>query len=121
MVVVSALYHPHKTFYNESSMHRSHRSIWWLIIGISGVSALAWFANTYTPDSWQRITLFFALITIISTSLLLYFLNNVRHIFLITGGMLILLLLRLLGLREIIYPLLLIASLLSLELMLRKR
>ncbi len=102
-------------------MHRPHRSVWWLIIGISGISALAWYANTHTPDSWQMIALFFVLATIIVLSLLLYFLNNVRHVFLITGGMLILLLLRLLGLREIIYPLLLIASLLSLELMLRKR
>lgn len=102
-------------------MVRPHRSVWWLVIGISGISALAWFANTYTPDSWQKIASFFALITVILTSLLLYFLNNVRHILLITGGMLVLLILRLVGLREIIYPLLLVASLLSLELMLRKR
>ncbi|MBI3342824.1 hypothetical protein HY032_01585 [Candidatus Gottesmanbacteria bacterium] len=102
-------------------MVHPRRSVWWLIIGISSISALAWFANTYTPDSWQRITMFFALITVILTSLLLYFLNNVRHILLMAGGLLVILLLRLLGLREIIYPLLLAASLLSLELMLRKR
>lgn len=102
-------------------MYCPHRSIWWLIIGISGVSALAWFANTYTPDSWQTIVIFFTLITIITGSLLLYFVNKIRHILLITGGLLILLGLRFLGLREIIYPLLLIASLISLELMLQKR
>lgn len=102
-------------------MHRSHRSVWWLIISITGISAMAWLVNTYTPNSWQLITIFFALIVTIITSLLLYLLNNVRHILLVTGGLLILLLLRLLGLREIIYPLLLVASLLSLELMLRKR
>ncbi len=102
-------------------MLRSHRSVWWLFMSISGVSALAWFANTYTPDSGQRIMILFVLITIIIASLLLYFLNNVRHILLITGGLLILLFLRYLGLREIIYPLLLVASLLSLELVLRKR
>ena len=102
-------------------MYRPHRSVWWLIIGISGISALAWFANAYTPDSWQLILIFFTLITTVTMCLLLYFLNNVRHVLLITGGLLILLVLRLLGLREIIYPLLLIASLLSLELMFRKR
>ena len=103
------------------SMYRPHRSFWWLITGISGVSALAWLTNTYTPDSWQMIVIFFILITLITSSLLLYFLKNARHILLITGGLLILLLLRFFGLREIIYPLLLAASLLSLELMLRKR
>ncbi len=102
-------------------MHRPHRSVWWLIIGISGISGLAWFANTYTPDSWQKIVILFTFIATTITSILLYFLNNVRHILLITGGLLIILFLRLLGLREIIYPLLLIASLLSLELMLKKR
>ena len=102
-------------------MHRPYRSVWWLIIGMSGISGLAWFANIYTPDSWQKIEILFTFIATIITSILLYFLNNVRHILLITGGLLILLILRLLGLREIIYPLLLVASLLSLELMLRKR
>lgn len=102
-------------------MLHPRRSIWWLIAGVTTISSLAWFANTYTPDSWQMIAIFLALITIIATSFLLYFLNNVRHIFLIIGGFLILLILRLLGLREIIYPLLLLASLVSIELMLKKR
>lgn len=102
-------------------MYRPQRSVWFLIIGISGISGLAWFANTYTPDSWEKIVIVFIFIATIITSILLYFLNNVRHILLITGGLLILLVLRYLGLREIIYPLLLAASLLSLELMLRKR
>lgn len=98
-----------------------YHSVWWPVITISGVSALAWFVNSYTPDSWQYIAMFFTLVALIITSFLHYLLNNVRHILLITGGVLILLLLRLLGLREIIYPLLLAATLLSLELMLRKR
>lgn len=102
-------------------MYHTRRSIWWLVIGITGIIGFAWFTNTYTPDSWQMIVIFFTLIIAILISLLLYFVNNVRHILLITGGLLILLVLRYLGLREIIYPLLLAASLLSLELMLRKR
>lgn len=92
-----------------------------IAIVVTAASTLAWFVNSYTPDSWQRIAIFFVLIAIILSSLLIPLLNNVRHILLITGGLLILLVLRYLGLREIIYPLLLIASLLSLELMLRKR
>ena len=103
------------------SMYRPQRSVWFLIIGISGISSLAWFANTYTPDSWQKVVIFFIFAAAIILSLLLYVLNNVRHVLLITGGLLILLVLRYLGLREIIYPLLLAASLLSIELLLRKR
>ncbi|MBI5621025.1 hypothetical protein HY949_04545 [Candidatus Gottesmanbacteria bacterium] len=102
-------------------MYRPNRSIYWITTSICGISVLAWFANSYTPDSWQMIVIFFVLIMAILMSLLLYFVNNVRHVLLITGGLLILLVLRYLGLREIIYPLLLAASLLSIELMLRKR
>lgn len=103
------------------TMHHSYRSVWFLIIGISAISGSAWFANTYTPDSWQKVVIFFIFAAAIILSLLLYILNNVRHVLLITGGLLILLFLRLLGLREIIYPLLLLACLVSVELMLRKR
>lgn len=92
-----------------------------IAIVAAAVSFLAWFVNAYSPDSWQRIAIFFVLIAIIITLLSFSFLNNVRRVLLITGGVLILLLLRLLGLREIIYPLLLTATLLSIELMLRKR
>lgn len=102
-------------------MFRPHRSVWWLFMSISGISALAWFTNTYTPDSWQEVITIFVVITIIISSFLLYFLNTMRHILLITGGLLVILILRFWGLREVIYPMLLIASLFSLELMLRKR
>lgn len=92
-----------------------------IAIVVTAVSTLAWFVNSYTPDSWQCIAIFFALTAIIIATLFFSLLNNVRRVFLITSGVLILLFLRLLGLREIIYPLLLLAFLLSLELMLRKR
>lgn len=92
-----------------------------IVIVVTAVSTLAWFINTYAPDSWQMIAIFFVLAALIIMNFLNYLLNNVRHILLITTGILIVLLLRLLGLREIIYPLLLAATLLSIELMLRKR
>lgn len=102
-------------------MFQPHRSVWWLFVSICGLSALAWLANAYAPDSWQVILIFFILIMVMITSLLLYFMGNMRHILLITGGVLILLILRFLGLREIIYPLLLVATLFSIELLVRKR
>lgn len=92
-----------------------------IVIDVAAVSFLAWFVNAYSPDSWQRIAIFFVLAAIIIATLSFSLLNNVRRVLLITSGVLILLLLRLLGLREIIYPLLLLASLLSIELVLRKR
>lgn len=91
------------------------------LIIVAGISAIAWFVNAYAPDSWQHIAMFFALTAIILSALLFSLLHNVRRVLLITGGILILLFLRLLGLREIIYPLLLAATLLSIELLLRKR
>lgn len=92
-----------------------------IVIVVTAVSTLAWFVNSYAPDSWQRIAIFFSLMTVIIASFLLSILNNVRHVTLITLGVMIILVLRILGLREIIYPLLLVATLLSIELMLRKR
>ena len=92
-----------------------------IVIVVTAASALAWFVNSYAPDSLQRIGIFFILVTIILSSLLFPLVNNVRRVLLIICGLLIFLLLRLLGLREILYPLLLAATLLSLELMLKKR
>lgn len=92
-----------------------------IVVVAAGISFLAWFATAYSPDSWHRIALFFVFIAVIVAAPLFSLLNNVRHVFLITAGVLIFLLLRLLGLREIIYPLLLAATILSVELMLRKR
>ncbi len=92
-----------------------------LILGISGVSLLGWFVNTYTPDSLFRLVLFFLIIaaTVFFTSL--FFLKIVRRAALVTLGVGIWLFLRLLGLREIWYLLLLIPCLISLEILLRKR
>ncbi len=117
---MGSLYHPHKTSYNDA-MLRSHRSPWYLIIGIFGISTLAWFSNTYAPDSWQTIMVFFLLLVTIIACALLAVIKNIRHVILMTGGILTILALRSLGLREIIYPLLLVATLISLELVLRKR
>lgn len=97
------------------------RNIWWLIVAICGICVLAWFVNTYPPHSWQLFIVFFTLVFITSLFLLLYLINNVRRSILLSSGLSIFLLLRLLNLRELIYPLLLVASLLSLELLLTKR
>lgn len=97
------------------------RNIWWLVVAICGICVLAWFVNTYPPHSWQLFIVFFSLIFLTSLFLLLYLLNNVRRSLLLSTGLIVYLILQLLNLRELYYPILLLATLLSLELMLRKR
>lgn len=77
--------------------------------------------NSFSPKSIGVLGIFFALLFTTSTSLSLYVLNNVRRSLLIGLGVAIFFLLRLLGLRDFIYPILLIASLASLELFFQKR
>ncbi|OGG29174.1 hypothetical protein A2973_01655 [Candidatus Gottesmanbacteria bacterium RIFCSPLOWO2_01_FULL_49_10] len=102
-------------------MKIGQRSVWWLIGFVSGISALAWLVNNYSPDSLKIHVLFFSIIFCTSFCLLLYLINNVRRCLLISSGFVVFLVLRSLQLRELLYPLLLVATLLSLELMLRKR
>ncbi len=102
-------------------MRNKPRNPWLLIVGISGVSLIAWFVNTYPPDSIVRITIFFFLFFLVSLPISLFFLNNVRRAILLSLGLTVVFLLRILGLRETIYFLLLFISLFSIELMLQKR
>jgi cell division protein FtsW (lipid II flippase) len=102
-------------------MGRSQSFIPYLFAEISLMSALGWFINAYTPDSWQSVGVFFAILAAIIATGLGYFQINTRQTALITGGIILMLYLRYLGLREIFYPLLLAATLVSIELMLRKR
>lgn len=102
-------------------MHKKQRNILWLIIGISGISGMGWFTNTYTPDSIQRLWIFYVLFFASGFFLLLYLLNNIRRAILCAAGITIFLLLRSLNLREPWYLLLLVASLISLEVFFQKR
>jgi len=100
---------------------RSTRNIWWLILGISGLSVLGWFINTFSPDSVQMITLFFVIIAATAFFSSLFVFKIVRRAVLVTMGVVVWLVLRLVGLRDWYYPILLIPILISLEILLEKR
>ncbi|MFC1626728.1 hypothetical protein ACFL1P_00825 [Patescibacteria group bacterium] len=102
-------------------MRLKSRNINYLFIGIIGINLFAWFTNTYLPNSTQFVIMFFGILSITIFYTLLYVLNNVRRAMLLTTGFIGFLILRYLHLNEILYPSLLIASLLSLELTLMKR
>lgn len=102
-------------------MRRKNRNPLYLIVGVFGVSTLAWFINAYPPDKPFRIVIFLGLIGFSSTFLSLFLFKNVRRAILLSSGLTVFLLLRYLGLREPLYLILLLASLVSLELSLRKR
>jgi len=99
---------------------KKERNTWWLILAISGISTLAWFTNTYTPQGSMSLV-FFILIFFTTVTFGLFISNNIRRSLLFSFGIVGFLLLRLLGLREFFYPLLLVASLVSLEVYLNKR
>lgn len=102
-------------------MNKPARNIWYLILGISGLSVLGWFVNTFTPDSFGEISLFFVIIAATTFFTSLFLLKIVRRAILVTLGIVVWLLLRLLGLRDWYYPVLLLPILISLEILLRTR
>jgi hypothetical protein len=102
-------------------MHRKPSSVWHIFIGISGLSVLGWFINSYSPDSFLMITLFFLIIAVTVFFFSLFLLKIVRRSLLVTLGVAIWFLLRLLGLRDWYYPALLIPIIISLEILFGKR
>ena len=92
-----------------------------LIWGISGLSVLGWFVNTYQPNSFIHMLLFFAILSVTVFFSSLFLLKIVRRAILVTLGVVIWLLLRFLGLRDWYYPVLLIPVLVSLEMLFQKR
>ncbi len=102
-------------------MERQKRNAWWLIVGISGLSILGWFINTFSPDSFEKIILFFSIIAATTFFSSLFVFKIVRRSILVTLGVMVWLLLRLVGLRDWYYPVLLIPVLVSLEILFEKR
>ncbi len=102
-------------------MRGTQRNVWWLILGITGLSGLAWFMNTIPPDSMSQIIEFLLIILVTSFVSAQFLLNNVRRAVLVSVGFSIFLVLRYLGLRDPIYLILLVASLISLEMLLSKK
>lgn len=92
-----------------------------LIIGISGISLLGWFVNSFSPDSVWMIALFFVILCASTFFISLFFLKKVSRAAILTLGVAVWLALRFLGLRELYYPILLIPILISLEILLQNR
>ena len=91
------------------------RQISHLLLGVAGIGILAALLNLAAPNSWQIITVFFVLTFLTTFFFMLFILRNTRRSFLISCGVIAYLTLRLLHLSNIIYPLLLTASLFSVE------
>ncbi len=102
-------------------MRNFPRNPWWLVLGVSGISLIAWFVNTYPPDSMLRIATFFLLFFLATLLNSLFLFNNVRRGLLVSFGLSIFFLLRMLNLREPLYPILLIITLISLEVLFRTK
>jgi len=86
-----------------------------------GLSVLGWFGNTFPPENILSLVLFFLIIAATAFFSSLFLFKIVRRAVLVTLGVIIWLILRLLGLRELWYPLLLIPCLISLEILFQKR
>lgn len=92
-----------------------------VVIGISGISLLGWFVNSYSPDSVWMIAVFFVILSASVFFISLLFLKKIRRAALLTFGVILWLILRFLGLRELYYPILLIPILISLEILFQNR
>lgn len=92
-----------------------------LIVGISLLCILGWFVNTFRPTSPLLFLIFFTIVAATTFTLSLFMIKIVRRALLVTLGVVIWLLLRLLGLRDFYYPLLLVPLLISLEILFQKR
>lgn len=92
-----------------------------LIFGISWLCLLGWFVNTFQPKNVYLLILFFVIIAATTFFSSLFLLKIVRRAVLVTLGVVVWLILRLFGLREFWYPLLLVPCLISLEILFQKK
>lgn len=97
-----------------------HKRLPWLIAGVAGISTIAWFVNTYAPFG-VFLGAFFLILFVTVSAFAFSITNNLRWTLLSAGGVVGFFLLRMLELREPIYLVLLLSSLLSLEVYLNKR
>jgi len=103
------------------NMRRKDRNITHLILGVFGFVTLAWFINSFPPDKLVYLIVFYLTVFLSSLFLSFFILNNTRLSLLLSFTLTIFLILRYLDLHHPIYIVLLLASLISLELSLRKR
>lgn len=86
-----------------------------LFIGVTTLIITAAYINVFPPDSLMVLLGFFALLMVTSTALGIYLFPHKRHAILISSGLAVYLVLRLIGLRHPLYTLLLVASVIALE------
>jgi hypothetical protein len=91
-----------------------------LLVGLATVGAVGWLVNSTVPTT-LTIGVFFLLVFISVVVLMSFILNNKRVAALISLGAVMVLLLRLLGLRSPLYLVLLLVVMGSLELTWKKR
>lgn len=102
-------------------LRKPNRNPAFLTAGISGIVGLAAFVNLLAPDSLWIIAAGILLASLTVASLLHYVIGNLRQTLLLSGAFCLLLTIRALGLKNPVYTLLLIASVISVEISLRKR
>lgn len=100
---------------------KQNRNIAWLLIGICALSGLGWLINTQDPNYLSSLIIFFLFIFVTVFCISMFVTNIVRRSILIGSGAFVFFLLRLLGLREPLYIILLALSLISLEFYFQKR
>lgn len=119
--IVTRVFSPYNERMAFQKISKKSRNIWWIVAGISGLSGLGWFINTFAPNSFIVTLIFFLIVFFTSVCFFLFIFNNVRRAILLSLGVALFFFLRLLNLREPFYLILLLASIISLELYLRKR
>lgn len=84
-------------------------------LGVTGIVALAAYVNILPPDTGIALLGFFALCIMTLFFLGMYIIGNLRHTIVLTCSIMLYLILRYMGLRHPLYPILLVASVIALE------
>lgn len=95
-------------------MERNNRIIF-LLLSITIFSVLGWFINSYSPGGILPIIFFLGIICSAMGFLFFYVLKNVQRALLYTGGCFVFFLLRAIGLKHIVYSILLIITVVSID------
>jgi len=106
---------------NMERLPRHARSPFLLFITISGFVLLAAYVNIVPPDTMLRVSAGITIASVSFTLLVRYITRSSRQSLLLGAGVFIFLFLRYMGLRSILYTILLLVSIVVLELYFRRR
>ena len=95
--------------------HKRERNPVLLCLGVSGLIGLSAYVNAFPPDSPFILAGFFSLLATSIGLMGAYVFRRTRHAVLLAVGLSLYLFLRYLGLRQVFYVILLIASIIALE------